>query len=153
MWYIKVMATRQVFTIGYEGRDIDDFIIRLKSFNITRLIDVRELPLSRKRGFSKSSLAARLESENIRYVHMRALGSPSDVRHQLKGDHDYVRFFEAINHYLDENEPSLLEAYRLIKDGLSCIMCFERKPEMCHRSSVVQKIKEINGNDLIVSHI
>jgi uncharacterized protein (DUF488 family) len=147
------MATSQVFTIGYEGRNIDDFIIHLKNFRITRLIDVRELPLSRKRGFSKSTLAARLESENIQYVHIRSLGSPADVRHRLKGDHDYVRFFEAIDHYLDENEPSLLEAYRLIKDGLSCIMCFERKPEMCHRFSVVQKIKEIDGNGLIVSHI
>jgi uncharacterized protein (DUF488 family) len=52
------MATSQVFTIGYEGRDIDEFVICLKDFNITRLIDVRELPLSRKRGFSKSTLAA-----------------------------------------------------------------------------------------------
>lgn len=147
------MATSQVFTIGYEGRDIDDFVIRLKDYHITRLIDVRELPLSRKRGFSKSVLSARLESENIQYVHIRSLGSPSDIRHQLKGDHDYERFFEAIDHYLDENEPSLLEAYRLIKDGLSCIMCFERKPEMCHRSAVVQKIKEIDGNGLIILHI
>jgi hypothetical protein len=47
----------------------------------------------------------------------------------------------------------LLEAYRLIKGSLSCIMCFEQLPDKCHRSSVVKKLKEIDGNGMIISHI
>lgn len=89
------MSVQEVFTIGYEGREIEDFVSRLKAFNITRLIDIREIPLSRKKGFSKSALKKRVEAENIEYVHLKMLGSPSALRHQLKEDHDYDRFFAA----------------------------------------------------------
>ena len=43
-----------MFTIGYEGRDVDEFVSCLMQYKVTRLIDVREIPLSRKKGFSKS---------------------------------------------------------------------------------------------------
>lgn len=48
------MKVYELLTIGYEGRKIDEFIERLKEFNISRLIDVREIPFSRKPGFSKT---------------------------------------------------------------------------------------------------
>jgi len=38
-----------LMTIGYEGVDIRAFIAGLKSHKVNTLIDVRELPLSRKR--------------------------------------------------------------------------------------------------------
>ena len=47
------MKTYKLFTIGYEGRNIEEFISHLKNFNIPRLIDVRKIPLFRKKGFSK----------------------------------------------------------------------------------------------------
>ncbi len=147
------MSAQRVFTIGYEGREIDEFISRLKRFHITRLIDIREIPLSRKKGFSKSALKKRMEAENIEYIHIRSLGSPSTLRHQLKEDHDYDQFFSSFQTYLANNRPSLLEAYEYLQDGLACLMCFERMPERCHRSVVAQKIKEHDGNGLTISHI
>ena len=89
------MRPYELLTIGYEGRAIDEFIARLKQFNISRLIDVREIPLSRKPGFSKTSLRERLEDEKIEYVHIKALGSPSPIRNKLKTDWDYDYFFKA----------------------------------------------------------
>ncbi len=74
------MSDYKLFTIGYEGRDIDEFVSLLKDNGITRLIDVREIPFSRKKGFSKSRLNERLQNENIDYVHIKALGSPSEIR-------------------------------------------------------------------------
>ena len=82
-----------LYTVGYEGRSIDDFVTILKSAGVTRLIDVREIPLSRKRGFSKSALKQRLDDESIAYVHYKELGSPSEIRHKLKEDWDYNYFF------------------------------------------------------------
>ena len=38
------MKPYELFTIGYEGRNIGKFISHLKNFNITRLIDVRKIP-------------------------------------------------------------------------------------------------------------
>ena len=147
------MSVQVVFTIGYEGREIEDFVSRLKAYNITRLIDIREIPLSRKKGFSKSALKKRVEAENIEYVHLRSLGSPSILRHQLKADHDYEQFFSDYLSYLSKNHNSLVEAYGYLQDGPACLMCFERFPEKCHRSAVAQRIKEHDGNGLIISNI
>ena len=52
-----------LYTIGYEGRKIDEFVVNLKSSHVKMLIDVRELPLSRKKGFSKNKLKEKLEKE------------------------------------------------------------------------------------------
>lgn len=147
------MKTYEIFTIGYEGREIDEFISRLKDFNVTRLIDVREIPLSRKQGFSKSTLKERLESENIEYVHMRSLGSPSEIRQKLKIDGDYNHFFNAYSEHLSHNKDAIMEAYRYIADGVNCIMCFERFPEKCHRLVVANRIKEQDGDGLKITHI
>jgi uncharacterized protein (DUF488 family) len=147
------MNTKEVYTIGYEGLGIPDFIGRLKAHSITRLIDVREIPLSRKRGFSKSQLKKLVESEDIEYVHMRSLGSPTIIRLELKKNHNYDQFFLAFSDHLSKNLDSITTLHKYIQDGINCIMCFERFPEKCHRSVIAKKIKEYSGNELKISHI
>ncbi len=69
-----------VYTIGYEGTDIDRFVATLKAVGVRRLADVRALALSRKKGFSKRSLAARLKAEGIDHIHLVGLGDPKTGR-------------------------------------------------------------------------
>lgn len=147
------MKSYEIYTIGYEGLEIEEFINRLKNFNITRLIDVREIPLSRKKGFSKSVLSERLEEANIEYLHFKSLGSPSDIRDKLRTDGDYNYFFKAYSKYLANNMDAVTEIHSYIKDGINCLMCFERLPNKCHRLAVVNKIKEYDGNGLKIKHI
>ncbi len=66
----------KLFTIGYEGRSLTEFVQLLVKNAITRVIDVRELPLSRRRGFSKTSLTEALAAHDIEYVHLRKAGNP-----------------------------------------------------------------------------
>ena len=54
-----------LFTIGYEGRALDELIAELQAHRIDRVIDVRELPLSRRRGFSKTPLREALAAHDI----------------------------------------------------------------------------------------
>ena len=147
------MSDYKLYTIGYEGRDIDEFVSVLKDNRITRLIDVREIPFSRKKGFSKSRLNDRLQNENIEYVHIKALGSPKEIRNKLKTDWDYKSFFDAFSEYLHRNWWAIEDAYRYLADGVNCIMCFESRAQQCHRSTVAQKIKEHDGNGLKIEHI
>ena len=142
-----------LYTIGYEVRGIEEFVDRLKEFGVTRLIDVREIPLSRKKGFSKTALGQRLKDESIEYVHYKALGSPSEMRHKLRADWDYDYFFKAYSEYLSQNQDAIVEVHRYVTDGVNCIMCFERFPEKCHRSAVAKKVKEYDGNGLKIKHI
>jgi hypothetical protein len=146
-------TVNQILTIGYEGREIDELIDRLKIFNISRLIDVREIPISRKKGFSKTALKKRLENENIEYVHVKELGSPSPIRKKLRLDMDYDYFFKAYNKYLSENMEVIKNVHTYISDGINCFMCFERLPGKCHRTVVANKIKDYDGNGLKIKHI
>ncbi|MFC2169547.1 DUF488 family protein [Acidobacteriota bacterium] len=148
-----MLKVRDFFTIGYEGREIEEFISYLKYFKVSRLIDVREIPLSRKIGFSKSSLKEKLASAEIEYVHLKSLGSPKEIRKKLKTDHNFKYFFKAYSSYLDNNQSAIEDVLKYITDGINCIMCFEKSPDICHRSTVVNKIKEYNGKELKIKHI
>ena len=143
-----------VYTAGYESRDIKDFIGRLKKHGISMVIDVREIPASRKSGFSKSALSEHLQSAKIKYLHVKELGSPKTLREKLKEDKNYNFFFVEYGKYLKTKLDTVKNLYRdIISQELSCIMCFERDPLQCHRKAVAEKIKEIDGNGLVISHI
>src|SRR5690606_3603293 len=50
-----------LFTVGYEGLSIDEYLNKLIKHNVSVLIDVRNNPLSRKYGFSKTQLKGLVE--------------------------------------------------------------------------------------------
>ncbi len=57
---------RKLFTVGYEGIQIQDLVETLLILGITVVADVRELPLSRKKGFSKNKLSEELSNNGIK---------------------------------------------------------------------------------------
>ena len=129
-----------LFTIGYEGALLADFIRSLISNGIDTLIDVRELPLSRRKGFSKSSLSATLNKHGILYIHNRALGAPKPIRNRLRETGDYSTYFRQFNSYL-ETQTAVLE--KLVMDSAKSavvLMCFEKDPAECHRSAVAREL-------------
>ena len=142
-----------ILTIGYEGRDIDEFISRLKDFGVTRLIDVREKPQSRKKGFSKSALGEWTESEGIEYVHIREVGAPSEIRNKLKASANYDYFFRAYARHLKQQPEAIATIHHHVTSGVNCIMCFERNPLECHRLKLAETIKEYDSNGLKIKHI
>ena len=122
-----------LYTIGYEGRDLESFVGTLRENSINCLNDVREIPLSRKRGFSKSSLGERLGQEGISYVHFKELGSPKAVRNELKASHNYVVFFEEMDRYLSGKAEVVDSVYQYVKTKICCLICFEKLAAQCHR--------------------
>ena len=56
----RVEGMSVVYTIGYEGVDIDCFVATLRTVGVTLLADVRAVAVSRKKGFSKNGLRERL---------------------------------------------------------------------------------------------
>jgi len=116
-------------------------------------MDVREIPISRKKGFSKSVLADRLKREDIAYVHFKELGSPKPVRDKLKATKDYKTFFDKMGEYLSTQEQVIEVAYSYISSKNCCLMCFEKIAAYCHRKVVAEKIKERDGNGLKIKNI
>jgi uncharacterized protein (DUF488 family) len=142
-----------LFTVGYEGRNVDSLISMLNSHAIDCILDVREMPLSRKPGFSKTALQQHLTENHIQYIHFKKLGSPKPLRNRLKETGDYEQFFESIAGYLSEVGDAVNTAYTFVSKNRCCLLCFERQPQFCHRSIVAQKIKERDGNGLRIHHL
>jgi uncharacterized protein (DUF488 family) len=134
-----------LFTIGYEGKALDDILGRLKANKIDLVVDVRALPLSRKRGFSKTAFAAALDGVGIAYAHRVALGTPKPMRARYKRDHDFAALSVEFKKYLDRQTHSLLELIELVRGKRACLLCFEADPALCHRSLVADAARRLGG--------
>ncbi|MHC4647696.1 MAG: DUF488 domain-containing protein [Planctomycetota bacterium] len=144
---------RQLFTVGYQGRNIDAFIASLVTNSIDCVLDVRAVAFSRKAGFSKTRLAQRLSQAGIRYVHLADLGTPKGVREDLKSTRDYSTFFKTMDRYLANRKVAMEAAYDYVVNHTCCLMCFERLAAECHRKIVARRMKARDGNGLQIRHI
>ncbi len=130
------------------------FLNYLKRYSISVVADVRHLPLSRKKGFSKTALSESLSAQNIDYVNYRTLGATKELREKLKADGDYKTFFRSMARSVMKHEDKLSEINQLLCDGKNvALMCFERNHNLCHRKVVAMGVKKINGNGLKVMHL
>jgi uncharacterized protein (DUF488 family) len=125
----------KIFTIGYEGATMADFLAALTAAGVERVIDVRALPLSRRPGFSKSTLAASLAEVGIGYVHLKSLGTPKPGRDAAKrGDRATLEEVYAGQLELPEAQAQAAQMLELAAEKPSALLCFERDPGMCHRT-------------------
>lgn len=130
-----------IFTIGYEGTDVDKIVATLKSVGVTVLADVRAVAVSRKRGFSKKSLRVRLEAEGIAYLHFVELGDPKPGREAARaGLFSEFRRIYAEHLRGDEARAALDVLEETARTAQVCMLCFERDPKTCHRTIVANRL-------------
>jgi uncharacterized protein (DUF488 family) len=131
----------KIFTIGYEGATVGEFLNALREAGVERLIDVRALPLSRRPGFSKSPLRAALEEAGIEYVHLKALGTPADGRVAARaGRHEDMARIYAGQLELPEAIAQGAKMLALAAECPSALLCFEREPAHCHRALLLDAV-------------
>ncbi|WP_375391769.1 DUF488 family protein [uncultured Sphingomonas sp.] len=136
--------TETLFTIGYEGAEVNHFLATLADAGVMHVIDIRDVPASRKRGFSKSSLSLALEEQGIGYTHLKPLGDPKPGREAMRRG-DFAAFLEIYNDHVDQPiaQASLLEAVNIAVAEPSVLLCYERDPKHCHRTLVAGMMKGI----------
>ena len=148
-------ASSVLFTIGYEGNSFENYLNRLIQNNVAVLCDVRRNPLSRKYGFSKSTLSDTLARLDIVYIHMPDLGIVSEKRRGLETASDYRRLlddYEATT--LRENADALAALQQLVRESRRvAITCFEADHCMCHRGRIAKKLERYPGRDYEIAHI
>lgn len=138
-------APAHLYTFGYEGLDIDAFVARVRAAGIKTILDVRELPLSRKKGFSKSSFSAALTQAGVAYLHAPALGCPRDIRDRYKADGNWRAYTKAFLAYIDTQVAATRELVKLSKATSVCLVCFEADYTMCHRTYVARAARKHGG--------
>lgn len=140
-------------TIGYQGAELTPFIHTLKRAGVECLVDVRENTHSRKPGFSKSALAAALQAQGMRYVHLRGLGTPPEMRKAFRAANDMVQFCRDYIGYLATRGEDLKELAGLLPQGRCCLMCFEADPAECHRSLIAAQLEKESAGGLEIRHL
>lgn len=143
-----------LYTMGYEGLDGRRFLANLSHHGVDVVVDVRKLPLSRKKGFSKTALKEMLNSGNIEYVNFQGLGAPKEIRDELFQSGNYNRFFKKYLNCIADKNDLIEDIHSLIDSGKNVLLlCFERNPEQCHRKVLADQIKKLDGNGLEIKHI
>jgi uncharacterized protein (DUF488 family) len=134
---------RILYTIGYEGAEISQFLETLQACGIRRVIDIRDVPVSRKPGFSKGSLSAALEKQGIGYAHLKSLGDPKAGRDAMRRG-DYSAFVEIYNTHLrlEPAQLALQGAVEMACEANAVLLCFERNPKECHRTIVAKEMSK-----------
>lgn len=140
----------KIFTIGYEGATVDEVIAALQKADVTRLVDVRAVPLSRRPGFSKNVLAAHLENADISYTLLKPLGTPPEGREAArKGNVKRLREIYLGQLETPEAMAATGELLGLAAEEPCCLLCWERNPAECHRSILIEELgNKVEGIDL-----
>lgn len=132
------MSTQAVFTIGYEGRTLQELLVALQRARVELLVDTRHRANSRKRGFAKTALAASLGAIGIEYAHRRELGTPPDLMEDLRdaGAYDLGVYAD----HLDARAEVVEAVAREVEGARVAMLCFEHDPRVCHRSVVADRV-------------
>jgi uncharacterized protein (DUF488 family) len=108
---------------------------------------VRERAQSRRRGYSKTALAAALNEAGIQYKHLRALGTPPSIRTPYKLDHDFAVLRRGYLAHLATQQEALDELAELARQAHVCLLCYEAEPGACHRSLITDRLQELGQLD------
>lgn len=131
----------RIFTIGYEGTTVREFLTALQQAGVERVIDVRAVPNSRRPGFSKTPLRNALAEVGIDYVHLRALGTPADGRAAARaGRHEELVRIYAGQLELPEAMAQGAQMVELSRETPSAVLCYERDPSGCHRTLLLDSV-------------
>lgn len=152
----KPNGTKTVlFTIGYEGISLEEYLVRLLKKDVKVLVDVRNNPLSMKYGFSKSQLKRYCESLGIKYVHIPEVGIQSEQRQELNTQADYDKLFALYRkNNLTKTVDSQTQILNLLKENKRiALTCFEANICQCHRKHLAEAIETLPGFNYEVQHI
>lgn len=144
-----------LFTIGYEGKSLEQFLNTLIRNNIRFLCDVRKNAMSMKYGFAKGTLSNACHNVGIRYFHIPSLGIESAERKDLATKEDYRKLFEEyragvlLNTTAEQNQ---ILQYLSIEKRVA-LMCFEKDPQMCHRSHLAATLVALSKLNLPLIHL
>jgi uncharacterized protein (DUF488 family) len=147
----RPVAEQAIYTAGYEGKTVDEFLNLLMESGISQLIDVRHNPISRRYGFHKSTLMRLCNFLGIAYQHLPGLGIPSSEREDLGSDSKYTSLFESYRCSLPSRENDLAKLIGLLESKPSVLVCMEANPEFCHRNVLAQYLT--TSIDMPIKHL
>jgi uncharacterized protein (DUF488 family) len=131
----------KLWTIGYERLLPAELVAELSAAGVSRVLDVRFRPQSRRPGMSKTRLGELLGEHGIAYEHRRSLGTPPDIRWYFK--HNQVAEGAPLfREHLEATASGELDALaaELPRAPRTALMCLEADPAVCLRRLVAEAL-------------
>jgi uncharacterized protein (DUF488 family) len=152
---LPVINDTILFTIGYEGISLENYLVRLLKNDVKILVDVRRNPLSMKYGFNKNQLIKYCGSIGIDYIHLPDVGIHSVDRQKLDTQADYDVLFEQYRKTgLKETQATQQVILDLLKKNKRiALTCFEANICQCHRKHLSEAITLLPGWQFTLKHI
>jgi uncharacterized protein (DUF488 family) len=158
---VKIEQSRPVnkeialYTIGYEGISLEEYINKLIEKDVKILCDVRKNSFSMKYGFSKSQLKAACEGVGIVFHHFPEVGIISDKRKSLETQADYDLLFQDYNETVIPQTRRTQDVIIELVDNYKrvAITCFEADKCQCHRSHLANAISEKSKSNFSTIHL
>ncbi len=131
----------RIFTIGYEGTTVGEFLAALQQAGVERLIDVRAVPNSRRPGFLQEPASGRA------WRRAHRICPPARARHSRRGRaaaragriDDLIRIYMG-QLELPEAMAQAAQMLELAAEKPSALLCYERQPEHCHRTLLLDAV-------------
>jgi uncharacterized protein (DUF488 family) len=142
----------ELFTVGYSGRTLPQLVETLSEHGVTRVVDVRERPQSRKPGFSATALFEGLRKAGIVYELDQSLGNPNEIRELWKDG----RLAQGRAAYRRRLRNGTAHRIRFLIDlariDRVAILCLEGDADECHRGVIAEEAARL-APDLEVRHL
>jgi uncharacterized protein (DUF488 family) len=145
----QISRTNSLYTIGYSGFTIGEFITTLKNNSINAIADVRSMPYSKHRPeFNSDKLKIELKRNGIEYVFLGDLCgariNDKECYRNGKADYDLIA-----------KNPKFIEGLNRIKKGMAkyriALLCAEKDPVYCHRMILI--CRNLKSHDINILHI
>ena len=135
-----------LFTLGYEGLRLEDWLARLRAHRVAAVCDVRRNPVSRKPGFSRRQLEAALSRAGIGYLPFPELGIASAARAGADTRDKRQALFRRYRRGLARHAGELERLARAAAEHRRvALVCFEARPEDCHRRCLSERLAGERG--------
>jgi uncharacterized protein (DUF488 family) len=128
----------KVFTIGYAGIALPQFIDTLKKHEITHLIDVRSVAKSQYfSAFNDTNIKPELQKYDIKYLHFKnEFGARQDnLQYYTNEIMDFEKFSQS-----EQFKDGIEKVKKMLSENNNiCLMCAEIDPINCHRAILVAR--------------
>jgi uncharacterized protein (DUF488 family) len=150
----------QIFTIGYSGFQIDEFVRVLRENEIAAVIDVRSSPYSGYHvDYNKEPLKRVLKNNGIAYRDYSVEFGARQTRTEFFAPEGYLDFKKYV--LSDSFQEGVTRIERGIEAGYTpALMCAEKDPMNCHRTIMVGRwfhdhgytVRHIQPDGIVESH-
>jgi uncharacterized protein (DUF488 family) len=148
----KAVLPTSFYTLGYQSHTFSTMVKLLAGHDVRVLVDVRQNPVSRKKGFSRKHLEQAVSFFGISYLHCPELGTPPRIRKTYLYSGNVQKALTQYEKHLRTRESVLQTLLKRVRTQRFCLLCLEADHNFCHRSIIAQVLTEMTGCQPIHLH-